>query len=79
MAPAFRKDIEIEKPSRLSDMIEYSKVLSKGFPHVRVDFYAPDEHIYFSEMTFTSTNGRINWCTPEFLKTMGDKVREGMK
>lgn len=79
MAPKFRKDIEIEKPSRLSDMIEYSKVLSKGFPHVRVDFYAPDEHIYFSEMTFTSTNGRINWCTPEFLKTMGDKVREGMK
>ena len=54
-------------------------MLSKGFPHVRVDFYAPDDHIYFSEMTFTSTASRINWCTPEFLKTMGDLVREGMK
>lgn len=79
MAPAFRKDIEIERPSRLKEMIEYSKVLSKGFPHVRVDLYAPGDHIYFSEMTFTSTASRINWCTPEFLRTMGDMVRKGME
>lgn len=79
MAPAFRKDIEIERPSRLNEMIEYAKVLSKGFPHVRVDLYAPNDHVYFSEMTFTSTGSRINWCTPEFLRFMGDKIREGMK
>ena len=60
-------------------MIEYAKVLSKGFPHVRVDLYAPDDHVYFSEMTFTSTQGRINWCTLEFLRFMGEKVKEGMK
>ena len=79
MAPEFRKDIVIERPQRLNEMIEYAKVLSKGFPHVRVDLYAPGDQLYFGEMTFTSTASRINWCTPEFLRTMGEKVREGMK
>lgn len=79
MDPKFRKDIVIERPSRLNEMIEYARILSKGFPHVRVDLYAPDDHVYFGEMTFTSTSSRINWCTPEFLKAMGEKVKEGMK
>lgn len=78
MAPKYRKDIVIEKPLNLKTMIEYAGVLSKGFPHVRVDLYAPDNHVYFGEMTFTSTSSRIDWCTPEFLKTMGEKVKEGL-
>lgn len=38
----------LRKPETFDKMIEFSKILSKGFPHVRVDFYAKyiPEYIY---------------------------------
>ncbi len=78
MSPKFRKEITMIRPSQLTEMIEYAKVLSKGFPHVRVDLYAPENSVFFGEMTFTSTASRINWCTPEFLTIMGKKIKDGL-
>lgn len=78
MMPAFRKDIEMVRPNKLEEMIEYAKILSKGFPHVRVDLYQPDNNVYFGEMTFTSTASRIDWCEPAILRLMGDKVGEAL-
>ena len=46
------KKIIIDKPSRLSEIVKLSKELSKGFPHVRVDFYQVKDVIYFGELTF---------------------------
>ncbi|WP_415654035.1 ATP-grasp fold amidoligase family protein, partial [Salinicoccus roseus] len=48
---------KIKPPSELSRMINLSKVLSKGIPHVRVDFYNINEKIYFGEMTFYHQSG----------------------
>lgn len=42
-----------KKPNNLSKMIELSRILSKGFPLVRVDFYEVDNKVYVGELTFT--------------------------
>lgn len=38
-------------------MIEISKNLSKGFPHVRVDFYIENNKLLIGELTFFTTGG----------------------
>lgn len=48
---------EIPRPKNFDIMIELAEKLSKGFPHVRVDFYNVDGKIYFGEMTFTNGSG----------------------
>ena len=39
-------------PSQFEKMKELAKVLSKGFPHVRIDFYECNGKVYFGEYTF---------------------------
>ena len=48
---------KIEKPKNFEKMIEIAEILSKGFPHVRVDLYEVNGKIYFGEMTFTNSSG----------------------
>ncbi|MDN4495100.1 ATP-grasp fold amidoligase family protein [Ureibacillus aquaedulcis] len=43
----------IDKPSKLDEMIEITKVLSQEFTYVRVDLYFSFDKIYFGELTFT--------------------------
>ena len=50
-------DKKIRKPETFEQMIELSKKLSKGFPHVRVDFYEVDGELYFGELTFYHFSG----------------------
>ena len=45
------------RPSGLKQMIKLSKILSAGFPHVRIDFYKVKSKIYFSEITFAQYGG----------------------
>lgn len=47
----------VEKPVQFNKMIEYSRLLSKDFKYVRVDFYLVAKQIYFGELTFTPGNG----------------------
>lgn len=46
-----------QKPYNFEKMIELARVLSKGLPHVRVDFYEADKKIYFGEFTFYDMGG----------------------
>ena len=39
-------------PKQFEQMKELAEVLSKGFPHVRVDFYECNGRVYFGEYTF---------------------------
>lgn len=48
-----------QKPERLEEIIAMSKILSKGFPHVRVDFYIESGEIIFGEMTFFHFSGNV--------------------
>ncbi len=47
----------IEKPKKLDEMLEICRILSKDFPHVRVDLYYENNQIYFGELTFFPSSG----------------------
>lgn len=46
-----------EKPENFEKMLEIADTLAEGFDYVRVDLYDIAGHIYFGEMTFTSSSG----------------------
>lgn len=46
-----------QKPEKFENMKELATILSQGIPHVRVDFYCIQNHIYFGEMTFFHNAG----------------------
>ncbi len=50
-------NIGIPKPKNYNMMLNIARILSEGFPHVRVDLYNVDGKIYFGEMTFTNGSG----------------------
>ena len=62
----------LPRPKQLDEMIQVARDLSKGFPFVRVDLYEVDGRIYFGEMTFTPTGGRMGYVD-SFLKELGEK------
>ena len=52
------------KPDNLTEIIDVAKRLSKDFPHVRVDLYNVESHVYFGELTFYTASGYIPF-TPD--------------
>ena len=69
-----RNCIRVQKPKHLERMLSYAKILSDGFPEVRIDFYEVNDKVYFGEMTFTSQSGRMDYLTPDFLNMMGHQI-----
>lgn len=61
-------------PKSFNEMLEAAKILSKGFPEVRVDFYDVAGKAYFGEMTFTSDCGRMPYLNKNFLSQVGEKI-----
>lgn len=49
--------VERPRPDFFPEMIDCSRRMSEAFIHVRVDFLAVEQRIYFSELTFTSMGG----------------------
>ena len=45
------------KPALLDEMIKLSEVLAENIPHVRVDWYIVNNHLYFGELTFFDGSG----------------------
>jgi hypothetical protein len=75
-----RSDIDpiedhIEKPKNFEKMVEISRILSKDFPHVRVDLYNIDSKIYFGELTFYDGSGYKEFKDDEFDNLLGDKFK----
>ena len=52
-----KKLIHSKKPKCFDKMVRISKILSKDFPFVRVDFYEIEGKIYVGELTFTPCGG----------------------
>ncbi len=61
------------KPKNFDKMITYAKILSEGFPHVRVDFYNIDGEIFFGEMTFFNASGYIKFDPDKFDYILGER------
>lgn len=55
----------VERPALLDEMVRLSEILSAGIPHVRVDWYIINNHLYFGEMTFFDGSGLTPWDRTE--------------
>lgn len=64
-------DRYIEKPSKLSEMIDIAERLSEDFPFVRVDLYQVKEKVYFGELTFYPWSGYVNFSPEKFDLLLG--------
>lgn len=63
-----------EKPQGFEIMRKLAKKLSKGIPHVRVDFYNINGHIYFGEMTLFHWSGFVKFKPQEWDNTFGSWI-----
>ena len=61
-----------EKPENLEEMLAIARKLSVGIPHVRVDLYNIDKHIYFGELTLYTCSGYIPFNPKEYDGKLGD-------
>ena len=61
-----------EKPENLEEMLTIASKLSAGIPHVRVDLYNIDKHIFFGELTLFTGSGFIPFNPKEFDGKLGD-------
>lgn len=68
-------DEVIEKPDNFDLMVKLAETLSKGFNHVRVDFYDVNNKIYFGEMTFTTSSGVCPWQPKEEDLEFGKMIK----
>jgi hypothetical protein len=69
------KNVIINKPSKLKDLLYYSAELSKGFPFVRIDFYLISNKIYFGEMTFFPEGGTQKFSPNHWNYYLGSKIQ----
>ena len=60
-------------PKNYYKMVEYAEILSKSFPHVRVDFYNIDGTIIFGELTFFMASGYLSFNPDSFDYEMGQQ------
>jgi hypothetical protein len=67
--------VNIQKPEKLSEMLDLSRILSAGFPHVRVDFYYLNNQIIFGELTFFHQSGMGKFEPEEFELEMGSWLK----
>ena len=69
----FEKDL-VKRPENFEKMIEYAEILSKPFPHCRVDFYNIRGEIYFGEMTFYPGGGTQKITPSEWDIKLGNWI-----
>lgn len=65
----------IQKPVGFEKMKELATKLSKDIPHVRVDFYNINGHIYFGEMTLFHWSGFVKFDPVEWDYTFGSWIK----
>lgn len=65
----------VRKPVTFEKMIELARVISKGYPHVRVDFYEVDGKLYFGEFTLYHFSGFMPFEPEKWDRIFGDWLR----
>lgn len=71
----FPNDKPIQKPEKLDELLKYARILSEGFPHVRVDLYVVKGKVYFGELTFTNGAGFDRILPYSFDEEMGKFIK----
>lgn len=67
-------DIPPEKPEKFEEMKRVAAEVSKGIPHVRVDFYMIGDKLYVGETTFFHCGGFVEVKPEQWNITMGDWI-----
>lgn len=62
---------EFDRPNKLEEMLQISKILSSDFDFVRVDLYEIRGKIYFGELTFSPASGVLPNFSEKFLMEKG--------
>ncbi len=60
------------RPKDLDEMIETSRILSQGFPFVRVDFYIHQKRLLLGELTLNPVGGYTVFTPDEWNEKIGD-------
>lgn len=63
------------KPENYDEMVEISRKLSKGIPHVRIDLYNANGKIYFGEITFFHESGMAVFTPLEWDYKFGEFLK----
>lgn len=63
------------KPLNFDLMKELASKLSKGIPHVRVDFYEVDNRVFFGELTLFHFSGMMPFRPEKWDYTFGDMLK----
>ncbi len=71
----YEKEMTVPPPACLKDMLEISRVLSRGFPFVRIDLYDVKGSPFFSEIGFQPDAGFAKF-TPEHWDAEFGKLLE---
>lgn len=64
-------EINMPKPDNYERMIEISHLLSRRFPHVRIDLYNVNGKIYFGEFTFYDGSGYMSFNPDKYDSVLG--------
>lgn len=64
----------IKRPEKLDKMLELARTLSKGYPHIRTDFYVANGQLYFGELTLYHGSGTEKIYPEELELKMGEAI-----
>lgn len=67
-------DILPQKPEHFDKMKQFSEVLSKDIPFLRVDFYSSQECVFVGELTFYHAGGFVKVSPPEWDQKFGSWI-----
>lgn len=67
-------DVMPQMPSAFNEMKTIASKLSQGIPHLRVDFYLINGHVYIGELTFYHCSGFAEVKPEEWNLTMGSWI-----
>ena len=68
-------DVLPPKPKTFDQMVEFSRILSKDIPFLRVDFYDIDGKLYFGELTFSPGAGFTAFEPEEWDYKIGEWIK----
>ena len=66
--------VTVPRPPELDEMLRLSKILSRGIPFLRTDFYIIDHKVYFGEITFFPASGMKSFVPKEWDYTFGSWI-----
>lgn len=74
-----RKDFSLldyvpKKPLNFEKMKEFSELLSKDIPHLRVDWYEINGRLFFGELTFYTCSGLVPFESDDWDKKLGSYI-----